>query len=199
MLAGPDPRDTSTSSSVCGLGSATPLPSCSLPGYLTLQTSLRETAEPPASPRGAQVPSLLTLRPPDPESPSVSSRTFLEEGKSAQIPASLWQGLSATLETCTPQNSSLRVPRNLGSNAAPGPQGLAERVGPLHAAGPVLGIPADSLSSRRTWGPLGRDVCVTREGTEGADRMSLSLRRGMEICICLPFWKEATEGQARTQ
>lgn len=120
------PTDTSTSSSVCGLGSTAPLPSCSLPGYLTLQMSLWGTPEPSASPRGAQVPSPLTLRPPDPlslptKAPSVSSsRTFLEEGKSAQIPASLWQGLSATLETCTPRNSSLRIPRNLGSNAAPG-------------------------------------------------------------------------------
>lgn len=142
---------------LCGPGSAGPLPSPSPPGSLTLQTSLRGPPEPPASPRGAQVPPPLTLRLPDPlslptKAPSVSSsHTFLEEGKSAQIPASLWQGLSATLETCTPQNSSLRVPRNLGCNAAPGPRGLAERAGPLHAAGPVTGVPVDSLSSRRTW------------------------------------------------
>lgn len=28
--------------------------------------------------------------------------------------------------------------------------------------------------------------------------MSRSLRTGTEICICLPFWKEATEGQTQS-
>lgn len=70
--APPTPREhTFTSSSTYRPASPASLPGHSLPVHLTLQTSLWGTAEQPASPGGAQPPSLLTHRPPrPPESPN---------------------------------------------------------------------------------------------------------------------------------
>lgn len=57
------------SSSICGLASPASLPSRSLPGHMTLQTSLRGTTEPPTSPRRAQLPRFCLSNLPDPASP----------------------------------------------------------------------------------------------------------------------------------
>lgn len=127
---------------------------------------------------------------PGTKAPSVSySHTFLEEGKSAQIPASLWQYLSKTSETCIPQSSSLHIPviTRSGESLRCHRRGLAERAvgrgrwvlfvvleGPLRvptrprehggSGGSLLGEPRD-----------GQRVC----------RMPLQLQREKGLCVCL--------------